>query len=130
MWEEPEKDKGRDAAGQEGGGEVDRGMGEGAKGKPRATDWEGSGRGTAAERIMERRMIETVGCDGLGKFMGRMGEDIGKNERKCCDTLGGLLGRMRKDIGRNERKCCDILGRLLGRMGEDFGRNGRKCCDT
>ena len=64
MWEEPEKDKGRDRAGQEGGGEVDRGMGEGAKGKPRATDWEGSGRGTAAERIMERRMIKTVGCDG------------------------------------------------------------------
>ena len=24
MWEEPEKDKGRDTAGQEGGGEVDR----------------------------------------------------------------------------------------------------------
>ena len=86
MWEEPEKDKGRDMAGQEGGGEVDRGMGEGAKGKPRATDWEGSGRGTAAERIMERRMIKTVGCDGLGKFMGRMGENIGRNGRKCCDT--------------------------------------------
>ena len=33
MWEEPEKDKGRDAAGQEGGGEVDRGKGEGTKGK-------------------------------------------------------------------------------------------------
>lgn len=74
MWEEPEKDKGRDKAGQEGGGEVDRGMGEGAKGKPRATDWEGSGRGTAAERIMERRKIETVGCD-------RMWEVHGKNGR-------------------------------------------------
>ena len=86
MWEEPEKDKGRYAAGQEGGGEVDRGKGEGTKGKPRATDWEGSGRGTAAKRIMERRMIETVGCDGLGKFMGRMGEDFGRNGRKCCDT--------------------------------------------
>ena len=85
MWEEPEKDKGRDMAGQEGGGEVDRGMGEGAKGKPRATDWEGSGRGTAAERIMERRMIETVGCDGCGKFMGRMGEGIGRKVRKRCD---------------------------------------------
>ena len=78
MWEEPEKEKGRDMAGQEGGGE-------GAKGKPRATDWECSGRGTAAERIMERRMIETVGCDRLGRLPGRMGEDIGKNERKCCD---------------------------------------------
>ena len=33
MWEEPEKDKGRDAAGQEGGGEVDREKGEGKKGK-------------------------------------------------------------------------------------------------
>ena len=85
MWEEPEKDKGRDAAGQEGGGEVDRGMGEGAKGKPRATDWEGSGIGTAAERIIGRKMIETVGRDGLGKFMGRMGEIHGKNERECCD---------------------------------------------
>ena len=85
MWEEPEKDKGRDMAGQEGGGEVDRGMGEGAKGKPRATDGEGSGRGTAAERIMERRMIETVGCDGYGKFMGRMGEGIGRKVRKRCD---------------------------------------------
>ena len=62
MWEEPEKDKGRDMAGQEGGGEVDRRMGEGAKGKPRATDGDGSDRGTAAERITERRMIETVGC--------------------------------------------------------------------
>ena len=64
MCEEPEKDKGRDAAGQEGGGEVDRGMGEGAKGKPRATDWEDSGRGTAAERIIGQRTIETVGCEG------------------------------------------------------------------
>ena len=64
MCEEPEKDKGRDMAGQEGRGEVDRGMGEGAKGKPRATDWEDTCRGTAAERIMGRRMIETVGCDG------------------------------------------------------------------
>lgn len=86
MWEEPEKDKGRDMAGQEGGGEVDRGMGEGAKGKPRATDWEGSGRGTAAERIIGQRTIKTAGCDGCGKFMGRMGENIGRNGRKCCDT--------------------------------------------
>ena len=85
MWEEPEKDKGKYAAGQEGRGEVDRGMGEGAKGKPRATDWEDSGRGTAAERIMERRMIEIEGCDGLGKFMGRMGEGIGRKVRKRCD---------------------------------------------
>ena len=33
MWEEPEKDKGRDTAGQEGGGGVDREKGEGKKGK-------------------------------------------------------------------------------------------------
>ena len=113
MWEEPEKDKGRYAAGQEGGGEFDRGMGEGAKGKPRATDWEGSGRGTAAERIIGQRTIETAGCDGLGKFMGRMGEDIGRNERKYCDTLGGLLGRVGEDIGKDGRNCCDILGGLF-----------------
>ena len=75
MWEEPEKDKGRDAAGQEGGGEVDRGMGEGAKGKPRATDWEDSGRGTAAERIIGRRMIERIGCDRKGKVHGKNGRD-------------------------------------------------------
>ena len=85
MCEEPEKDKGRDAAGQEGGGEVDRGMGEGAKGKPRATDWESSDRGTAAERIMERRMIETVGCDGLGKFMGRMGVNTATDWEGCLE---------------------------------------------
>ena len=83
MWEEPEKDKGRDAAGQEGGGEVDRGMSEGAKGKPRATNWECSGRGTAAERIMGRRMIETVGCDRCGKFMGRMGGNTAKHWEGC-----------------------------------------------
>ena len=33
MWEEPEKDKGRDAAGQEGGGEVERERGREQKGK-------------------------------------------------------------------------------------------------
>ncbi len=33
MWEEPEKDKGRDTAGKEGGGGVDRGKGEGKKWK-------------------------------------------------------------------------------------------------
>jgi hypothetical protein len=81
MWEEPEKDKGRDMAGQEGGGEGDRGMGEGEKGKPGATYWEGSGGGTAAERIMGRKAVERVGCDRWGKFMGRMGEIHGKNER-------------------------------------------------
>jgi len=74
MWEEPEKDKGRDTAGQEGGGEVDRGKGEGTKGNPRATNWEGSGRETAAVRIMGRKAVERVGCD-------RMGEVHGKNGR-------------------------------------------------
>lgn len=131
MWEEPEKDKGRDKAGQEGGGEVDQGMSEGTKGKPRATDWEDSGRGTAAERIIGQRTIETAGCDGCGKFMGRMGEGIGKNGRKCCDILGGLLGRMRKDIGRNGRKCAtywegyfDSSGKLLRQIGRILGNIG------
>jgi len=75
MWEEPEKDKGRDTAGQEGGGEVDRGKGEGTKGNPRATYWEGSGGGTAAERIMERKAVERVGCDRMGEVHGKNGRD-------------------------------------------------------
>ena len=75
MWEEPEKDKGRDTAVEEGGGEFDREMGEGAKGKPRATDWEGLGRGTAAERIIGRKTIERIGCDRMGKVHGKNGRD-------------------------------------------------------
>ena len=45
--------------------------------------------------------------------MGRMGEDIGKDERNCCDILGRLLERMGEGIEGNGRKCCDILGGLF-----------------
>ena len=43
-----------------------------------------------------------------GKFMGRMGEIHGKNERECCDIKGRLLGRISEVIGKKESKCCDI----------------------
>ena len=75
MWEEPEKDKGRDAVGEEGGGEVDREKGEGTKGNPRATNWEGTGSGTAAERIMGLKAVERVGCDRMGEVHGKNGRD-------------------------------------------------------
>ena len=130
MWEEPEKDKGRDMAGQEGGGEVDQGKREGAKGKPRATDWEGSGRGTAAERIMERRMIKTVGCDGLGKFMGRMGEDIGRNERNCCDIVGGLFRQHRGIVATDREDSWEYRECIYYKIGEIVAVKGRVCCDT
>ena len=45
-----------------------------------------------------------------------MGENIGKDGRKCCDTLGRLLERMREDIGKNERNCCDRLGGLFRQL--------------
>ena len=49
MWEEPEKDKGRDAAGQEGGGEVDRERGR----EQRGTRGRQIGKVRAAERLLK-----------------------------------------------------------------------------
>ena len=93
-------------------------MGEGAKGKPRATDWEGSGRGTAAERIMGRKAVERVGCD-------RMGGNAETHWEGYMEEQERLLGRKRVNTATDWEGCLELRERLLGRMRVNAATDGK-----
>jgi len=52
---------------------------------------------------MGRKAVERVGCDRWGKFMGRMGEIHGKNERGYWEEWEGMLRHIGKVTWKNKR---------------------------
>ncbi len=90
----------------------------------RATYWEGSGRETAAVRIMGRKAVERVGCDRLGKFMGRMGEIHGKNERDSWEEWERILGRRGVNTATFREGYYGSSGELLRQIGRITGNIG------